>query len=687
MIRMTYWIVQFAYQFLFVHLLLFTIVSIITTTTKPQCHLQDGSNFSPDGGSYYYVLGEDMKKITSNDDDDTIIVDDLSNQIMNNVIERLDCLLESLLEKGMIAVDIFDDLRSNNVFQFGMASPDRELIYNLFASIGNKYDNTLDSTIYIGLDDGTYFSKGYGEVLYREPGNSGYSIQNIQSNDPNYKYYIACVDSDNGDPLNCTMQYENMTYVECINDCELIPCNNTNSKNNNEEDNNNVTYMCRNYVKKEVGANDVGTLGYIPNTAYCINNNHQPEQRPGYVHIEYDRIENGSCYYYDYKTLVNRTIRGNYAQCGPNITCDTTYQGGYYENEYDPRLTDWYIETKSTLSPTWTEAYLNSYGSSISIAYNKPIYTTTTTQSSLSNNDTSTNNNRIELLLFDGVIGQSFDLGFLQKYLVDAYKNTNKRVLLLEDTEPYYVIGTSVELENVTTSLNDTIVTLGKVTNGITKWISINNPNEFCPYLNGSNPYEGDITNGYTHFPPYYLVCDWVRVPIHEFLDNVSYQAFLKYKESNFTRNNRGIYFKEDETAIGTQAYVAYTKLFSKENIKWHVLLITPIDRSISDALLIGDPMFIAVIVLATIGVIICLVMFICFYQRRTEKAVIQADWRFTCAFIFGCSILNLSSYTLLGENTNQLCMLRMWSFHGLLVCGTLYNLYPYTVCDDYQKI
>jgi len=41
-----------------------------------------------------------------------------------------------------------------------------------------------------------------------------------------------------------------------------------------------------------------------------------------------------------------------------------------------------------------------------------------------------------------------------------------------------------------------------------------------------------------------------------------------------------------------------------------------------------------------------------------------MSDWRFTSAFIIGCSLLNLSLLTNLGPVTDQLCMLRMWSFH-----------------------
>lgn len=51
------------------------------------------------------------------------------------------------------------------------------------------------------------------------------------------------------------------------------------------------------------------------------------------------------------------------------------------------------------------------------------------------------------------------------------------------------------------------------------------------------------------------------------------------------------------------------------------------------------------------------------FYRSRKEEAVRFGDFTFTSAFILGCGLLNLSTLTLLGENTDTLCMLRMWAF------------------------
>jgi hypothetical protein len=139
------------------------------------------------------------------------------------------------------------------------------------------------------------------------------------------------------------------------------------------------------------------------------------------------------------------------------------------------------------------------------------------------------------------------------------------------------------------------------------------------------------------YYNPLYWMCRFERISMHEYYDPILHRAFQTYYDINFTATtNKGIYFKEDDEAIGTQAYVAYMKLFQKENIRWNVLLVTPIPRSTSDSLVKGDIMFVMVCIVATIGFSACLGMFFVFYQKRKETAVIQADWSFTCTFILG---------------------------------------------------
>ena len=50
----------------------------------------------------------------------------------------------------------------------------------------------------------------------------------------------------------------------------------------------------------------------------------------------------------------------------------------------------------------------------------------------------------------------------------------------------------------------------------------------------------------------------------------------------------------------------------------------------------------------------------------KVEVAV--GDWRFTGAFISACVLLNLACLSFLGENTDELCLLRMWLLHFCFV-------------------
>jgi hypothetical protein len=94
------------------------------------------------------------------------------------------------------------------------------------------------------------------------------------------------------------------------------------------------------------------------------------------------------------------------------------------------------------------------------------------------------------------------------------------------------------------------------------------------------------------------------------------------------------------------------------------VIIVAPGAESTTDSITKGDPLLAVLCVIGGLGFCICSAIFFVMFSERKEKAVIFADWRFTCAFIFGCILLNGSTFTLLGENTDTTCLLRMWTFH-----------------------
>ena len=113
--------------------------------------------------------------------------------------------------------------------------------------------------------------------------------------------------------------------------------------------------MCRNYVKKYVNESNIGTLGYIPFTEYTVNT--------------FDTLGTPID-----DTEANWPLSGKYAQCGDDIICNTTFQGGYSSDSRDPQTWGDFQEVKSRFSPTWTGVDLNYMDGTLFIQYNKPFF-------------------------------------------------------------------------------------------------------------------------------------------------------------------------------------------------------------------------------------------------------------------------------------------------------------------------
>lgn len=257
-------------------------------------------------------------------------------QIMKRIQERLDDFMSIPVD----SCQQLDDYRLQQGFpSLSLDASDRDAIFKFLYTF--RRPNVL---LYLGLEDGSifYYFDNWMTINYREPGNSGYVVDDgtMNEDNPYYKHYTSCVDSETGTASNCTME-EGMYYVDCIDDCDLVPCpikdiNNTDASINTTET------WCSNYQVKNVEANQSGTLGYVPTSDYCVNKIGQPEQRPGYVLTDYELQQYGNCYYNDGTTIVNRTLSGSYASCGiDNEQCNTTFTGAYATSPYDPRARPW----------------------------------------------------------------------------------------------------------------------------------------------------------------------------------------------------------------------------------------------------------------------------------------------------------------------------------------------------------
>ena len=107
---------------------------------------------------------------------------------------------------------------------------------------------------------------------------------------------------------------------------------------------------------------------------------------------------------------------------------------------------------------------------------------------------------------------------------------------------------------------------------------------------------------------------------------------------------------------------------FKDANINWKIVVAIPVDRVEYESAVKGTGLFIAVLSISLFGFFACAIMFGLFYALRNEKIVENADWRFTCAFLFGSGLLNLANMTHLGYVSASQCELRQWainlSFH-----------------------
>ena len=215
-------------------------------------------------------------------------------------------------------------------------------------------------------------------------------------------------------------------------------------------------------------------------------------------------------------------------------------------------------------------------------------------------------------------------------FLVEAYKNTSTLIVIFEAEAPHRVIGSSTG----TVPIRDGI------------------------HLSIDEFYDPMDSNG---------------TP----LDEVLVQAYWEQAYQNYPEG-RLITVKISEE-IDSKVYASQSTLYEYpgiEGLKWRVIIVSPGIRSDQDEILPGSGgTFALVIALATAGVLLC--TFFCFllYRKRTERAVIFGDWRFTCAFIAGCVLMNTSSYSYLGPTTDSTCLLRMWMFH-LMFAITLSPLF-----------
>lgn len=352
-------------------------------------------------------------------------------------------------------------------------------------------------------------------------------------------------------------------------------------------------------------------LNSVPRTYYC--------------HDENGAFTSEKCYFGDGETLVNRSsLIGDYAYCGGNNhACSNTFLGGYRTKDYDPRWRGWYKSVRARQKESWSAPYAFFTGLDVGITFAKPIYSTQEEGGD-------------EIRVFHGVVAVDLSFALISRFLQQAYSRTSISVVIFEYEEPSYIVGTSTGSQ-------------------ATKKVSLTEGSK-------NEPCSPDATQD---------ECMAVRVPVSELtghpMDSVLVRAYFKLQEKNFPDGELLTVTATEDDGVDPGIYVVHSWKWEQNetDIKWRILVTMPSTVAVDTTIEKGNkPLFGIICFIGSLGFCTCLAAFSAMCVNRNEPAVRCADSFLTEAFILGCVLLNTSTFTLLGPNTDSLCMLRIWIFH-----------------------
>jgi len=537
-------------------------------------------------------------------------------EIEKRILERLDFYLGGPMD----ATAVILNFHSNGGFPHDMDGRDRDQFLNLAYGV-------LQPLVYIGGDDGLctgyYWSNGY----YREPGNSAYSVDN-----PRMKKHIkSCIDGETGDPTLCLLE-AGSDYISCKDElgdesglCEQMEiCPNQVQCDDSDTECKSQLKWCRQYTIEKVPDGDGSTgLGYVPITNMCFDKRGRFSQTANDVVAQAegnrDSMELTTCQHGN-GDPVKRDTAGEYTACGgEGKICDTAFVGGYSSGEYDPRYRPWYMEVREKQKSVWLPPY-PFFTLGIGITYAEPFYSV----------DEATGRN-----VFAGVLAVDYRLEDIESFLIENYENATIAVAIYEVADPHYLIATSTGSSSAEFFLTE----------------DLSKP---CPDIRGDD-----------------VPCSPVRISVGELsgnpMDSVLANAAVANAKANYPQE---LISFNVENGADEGFYVSQSTIYTQPGtgLSWRIVVISPGGVSETDTLTPGQPSFIAVCILAALGMVVCSFFFWVIFSKREEREIVYCDWRFTCAFIFGCILINLSSFAMLGGNSDSLCILRMWTFHLSLV-------------------
>ena len=142
-------------------------------------------------------------------------------------MERVKERIEEFMSIPVQQVHRLIEYRQLRGFRYNMTAADHSAIMTeLYTECGTAIKAGIPALLYIGLEDGTFYYMD-GDLIvseYREPGESGYKISDaLNPLNRNYKHVNSCVNGTTGEAVQCILQ-EKAKYIECVNDCEIVPC-------------------------------------------------------------------------------------------------------------------------------------------------------------------------------------------------------------------------------------------------------------------------------------------------------------------------------------------------------------------------------------------------------------------------------------------------------------------------------
>ena len=194
--------------------------------------------------------------------------------------------LDSLMDQPGNVTKVAELFYRYKGFPHDLLPPDRDMVLKYIYSLMSTHIKD-GLTLYYGLENGMslgyWFSgnKFLPDLVYRE---NGTMYPTDSDNIEKELYYNECVDPSTGENTNCTMtQYD--SYISCIDGCDLIICNDTNSQVEAsycssqafEPGSEELAYCqsspsikwCQNYEIEHAKGN--GKEGFIPLSYYCYN--------------------------------------------------------------------------------------------------------------------------------------------------------------------------------------------------------------------------------------------------------------------------------------------------------------------------------------------------------------------------------------------------------------------------------